>query len=409
MDIKIYKEDHTDSWEYLPDTFTLFQYLERKDLIELSKCSKSYRNQLERKVLEELSLITWRNNNWKIYYELTKSWKYGKVLEIVITSLGNKLKLAKKLTLDCHTSYLFKDIFAKLMPNIKSLILYGSEEFNCCLGQGLISNLKGMENLEHLNIRYIWDTITDNSTINQIFPKSLKTLKITYGCDFSNNDDKFTIYDTIDSTYINLYSLSIVSNRMLQNLACGVPNLQEVEIKDILNLDNSKLVDFLKSNPQIRRINTKHISYSDESLKILLYSNYLEHWNFLGGNWKEIKFDNLPSNYSIKYLKINSSMPSLLALQLIKACKGLKTLDLTYYHSLNNLDWSKFEQNINILKISCTSLDFNNIKEIDNSMIFNIVYVYARASIKMYDINKLKNYKFTPSISNSFTLKLINK
>lgn len=409
MDINKYSNDNSDSWEYLPDTNTLLKYLERKDLIELSKCCRSYRNQLERPVLEELSLITWRNNNWKNYYELTKSWEYEKAVEILLTSLGSKLKLTKKLILDCHISHLFKDIFVKLMPNIKTLILYGSEEFNCCLGQGLIANLKGMKRLEHVNIRYIWDTASNVNIIDQIFPKSLKTLKITYGCDFSYNEDKFTIYDTIDSSYINLYSLSIVSNRMLQNLSSKMPNLQEIEIKDISNLDSTKLVNFLKSNPQLRKITTKHINYSIEILKTLLFSSHLEYWDFLGGNWKELEFKNILSNYSIKYLKINSSMHASLALQLINACKGLETLDLTYYHSLNTLDWLKFGRNINILKISCTSLDFYNITEIDNSKLFNQVIIYARTSIKNYNINKLNNYKFTSSISNYFTLKLINK
>ncbi|KXN67111.1 hypothetical protein CONCODRAFT_10880, partial [Conidiobolus coronatus NRRL 28638] len=63
MDINQVDKDKAVSWRYLPDTATLLQYLNRIDLIELSKCCKRYRSQLETQVLEKLDIYNWCENN----------------------------------------------------------------------------------------------------------------------------------------------------------------------------------------------------------------------------------------------------------------------------------------------------------------------------------------------------------
>jgi hypothetical protein len=64
------KDNRGYRWEYLPDTNTLLKYLNRKDLMELSKCCKRYRKQLEHRVLEKSALETSIRNKRELYYEL---------------------------------------------------------------------------------------------------------------------------------------------------------------------------------------------------------------------------------------------------------------------------------------------------------------------------------------------------
>ncbi|KXN67110.1 hypothetical protein CONCODRAFT_10879, partial [Conidiobolus coronatus NRRL 28638] len=292
----LHKENQTASWEYIPDTDTLLRYLDRESLVELSKCCKRYRNQLEHRVLEKLHLDTWCINNSKIYAYLTESCKLEKVLEFLKIDLGSKLKFVKIFKLDCEVDCCFAEKFINLLPNVKTLELFGVDEYDCCLGKGLATILKSMDHLEHVKLYSIDDTICNYTNNKRIFPISLKSLDIYREFYFKDDDDKTLIYESIDASYINLYYLTIASNRMLKNLTCGMPNLQEIDIQDIEGLDMSILVEFLIANPQIRKLNTSFENYSEEVLKAILSSKCLEYWYISDGNWEEIEINNLPSN-----------------------------------------------------------------------------------------------------------------
>ncbi|KXN67107.1 hypothetical protein CONCODRAFT_10876 [Conidiobolus coronatus NRRL 28638] len=138
---------------------------------------------------------------------------------------------------------------------------------------------------------------------------------------------------------------------MLKNLACGMPNLQEVKIDQIEYLDASKLVAFLKANPQIRKLKTVGLEYfNEEVFKTILSSKCIVDWNIINYSDEEIEASNLPSNYSIKYLEINYDVPAPLTLKIINSCKNLKTLNLKKYMNKEHLHWSKIERRVNILK-----------------------------------------------------------
>ncbi|KXN65709.1 hypothetical protein CONCODRAFT_12625, partial [Conidiobolus coronatus NRRL 28638] len=81
MDTKQIKENQAITWEYIAGPDTLLEYLGRKELIELSKCCKRYRNQLMSRVFENLSLETWERNNKEFYYELKKSRRFEGALD----------------------------------------------------------------------------------------------------------------------------------------------------------------------------------------------------------------------------------------------------------------------------------------------------------------------------------------
>jgi hypothetical protein len=421
MDNKQPKNDKDDSWKYLPDTDTLLEYLDKKDLIELSKCRKSYRNKLEQQVLENLNLDTWKSNNEDIYEELTKSCELENVLEFLKNDLGSKLIFVKKFALNCSINDSFEKIFVRLLPNIKSLFFYGCEhctcsccDLDCILGEYLKNSLKNMKYLEHVYYDAIDGYLDKYSPQIQIFPKSIKSIKIGYTNKGFYSDEDIFIYDTIDTSYVNLYSLTIITNRMLQSLSSGMPNLKEVEIKFIDNLDISKLATFLKANPQLKKLNIQYFAYSEEAFKTVLSYQYLERLGINNRSCQEIEAKSLPPNYSIKYLQINCSTPTSLNLKLINACKNLKTLELDIAKDFNCLDWSKLKQRINKLKLIYTGYTISDIiKEIDTSIPFDNIVIelssYTREDISKIIDFKLNNYKLINSTSESCTLKLINK
>ncbi|KXN67112.1 hypothetical protein CONCODRAFT_19836 [Conidiobolus coronatus NRRL 28638] len=230
-----------------------------------------------------------------------------------------------------------------------------------------------------------------------------------------------TIYDTIDSSYINIYSITIVSNRMLQNLACGMPNLQEVEIEVINGLKESKLVAFLKANPQIKKLDTNIIDFTRKIFKTILSLKFLQRWYIRNWSCDVMKINDLPCNYSIKYLKFSGRTPNPLALQIINSCNTLKTLDLRSVHNvmlvndLWYLEWCKLERNIDILKLNSSRRAYDEIKNIDESKLFNRVYFHYSGKspieklLDEYFSDKLINYKVVSYIPQSLIRKLISK
>jgi hypothetical protein len=410
MDLQ-FNENQDYSWEYFTNMTTLAQYLDRTNLINLSKCCKRYRRQLEPIVLENLDLTTWKNNNRTTYNELRNSGKYKKIAGILKTDLGKKLKFAKKVTLDCTINYSFSKKFLKLVPNIKSLRFVENCTDYCNHGIEIAIVIKGLKHLEHVDFQFILVSLSTSYSRKLIFPLSLKSLKTIQHSYFDGSVDRLMIHDTIGCIYTNLYSTSIVSNRMLQNLSYGMPNLLEVKIKDIDNLDKSKLVKFLKANPQLRKLENSFESYNADIFKSILSSKYLEHLYVYYGDFEGIQPNNLPSNYSIRFLKISCNISAPLVIQFINACKILETLDFEHYYSLCDLYWSNFDRNINILKTSCYTFTIYSIGEIDALKLFNQIHIeqYGPVDqfIKNYNIDKLKNYKLVYSNSKYCNLKLI--
>jgi hypothetical protein len=404
------------SWESLPSISGILQYLGRSELIQLSKCCKKYRNKFEREVLKELSLDLWKDNNKEIYNELRNSNKIEKVLEILKTDLGTKLKFVNKFILNCEVSCSFAEIFIKLLPNIETLNLNEAGNQICCLGSGLAAILNGMEKLEHVNIcDIVDDTIDYYSTNKKVFPKSIKSLEIEFSPLFYRHryNRELFIYDTIDISYINLQSFTITSNRVLQNLSTGLPSLKKIEIIDRFNLDKSNIVAFIKANQQLKILITEFLYYSEEMIKTLLSSKCLNYWSSTDYGYYETEVTNLPNNYSIKYLEFHGEeLPATLIFQIINACNSLETLDICY-DCFNELDLLKFERKINILKLSYGVPTLKAISEIDASRLFNRIdlgHIYSiEKFVGKYRIDKLKNYKFIPLISGSCILELINK
>jgi hypothetical protein len=236
MNIKQSGKDKAASWEFLPEFDILLSYLDRKYWVELSKCYKRYRNQLERQVFEKLELGYWYYNIWRIYEILPETCKSKKISKLLESDLGCKLKLVKSVSLCSDMSQEFAAIFVKLLPNVKSLILYENCDNGCNWEQGIIATLSCMKHLEYVELGYIYEPREDYSIRKQIFPKSLKSLNIYFSKYIDYDNESIGIYDTIDFSYLNLYSLTIVSDRILQNLSFGMPNLREVAIPFYVNI-----------------------------------------------------------------------------------------------------------------------------------------------------------------------------
>jgi hypothetical protein len=401
MNIKQTNEDQSGNWGYLPDTNTLFKYLGKKDIMELSKCSKLNRKQHEREVLKKLDQNNWDYNYRKIYYKSRESstLKVEKMLSLLEADLGCKLRFVKKFIFYYEISNIFAKEFIRLLPNIK--------ELNFCICRidsklmlGLKVILNGLTCLESVKFSSDWLIISDNVTKSLIFPKYLKRLEINSCLIYKNNYNILGLFDTIDNSYLKLYSLTIVSNRMLQNLSLGMPNLKEVEIYDYDCLDQSKIAEFLKSYPQLKKISTYAVDYNEEIVKAVLSSKCLERWSTYHGNWEGIEFNNLPSNNSIKYLEIFSDIPTSLIYKIINSCKSLQILYINY-NTFIELDLLKIEERINLLKIGNCVRRIEYIIELGSSKLFNRVHINFYSTVEdlveKYSIDKLKNYKLIPS------------
>jgi hypothetical protein len=419
MNLKQPSEGQGVSWDYLPDTRTLLQYLNKRDLVEMSKCCKCYRDQLENRVFEWISLSTWKYKNWDLSRELEVGCITKIILKSLETDLGSKLKLVKKFELDFKVDCDFADIFVKLFPNVKALIWCDYSEWDNNQANTLTAILNSMNHLEYIKLCYSHGHPEDYTTKKRVFPKSLKSLNIHFYEDYypyffrdSGYYDYKCIYDTLDTSYSNLHYLHIISNRMLHSLSCGIPNLQEVKIQGIDKLDEPKLITFLKANPQLRKLETININITVEILKTIVSSKFLEYWYTCDYMWKLTKFNNLPTNYSIRQLKIATFMPSPLNFELINSFKSLIMLELTHYYKFREFDWSKLNTRINKLKLPDNYFASNIIKQIDSSRLFDQIHFYEGTAVKKFDkyiISKLRNYKFTPLTFGHGTLKLINK
>jgi hypothetical protein len=413
MDSKQFNKDKVTSWEYIPDTDTLLKYLDRIDFKELSKCCKRYRKQFEPKVLESLSISHLSFDKWDIPKELTWA-SYEKILECIETDLGIKLKFVKKFTFDCNINCPFGEKLVELLPNIKSLRLIETCQGECRWERSVITILKGMKHLEHAELEDFWESLSHCYTNEQIFPKSLKSLKVYSIWANTFHDNNVMIYDTIDSRFTNLHSISIACNKVLQNLACGMPNLKEVEILEMDHMDQSKFVEFLKANPQLEKLNTNLKHYSEEILKTILSFKHLKQWINSSSKPDEAEVNSLISNYSIKYLKFKGcKISTSLVQKIISACKSLETLEFVNYPYFNGLDWLKLEQRVNFLKITDYPFPHTTIKGIDSSRLFNQIHIKLHYSledfINKYNNDKLNNYSFIPPIIKHGTAKLINK
>lgn len=409
MEINKHGNSKASLWEYLPDTATLPKYLNSTDLIELSMCCKDYRNQLEPSVLENLGTSTWVCNNEEDYEALKNNSCYHKILKLLKSDIGNKLKFVKGFTIYGEINYRFAKKLVKLLSNIKSLKFYLIDYRNC--EYSILTILKGMKQLEHLSI-YIFSYRDRNYTyINKkhVFSKSLKSLRvITDYCD----DEYLPIYETIDSSYVNLRFLTIGSNKMLENLSYEMPNLKEVELLYSRDLDSIKVAEFLKANPQVTKIFTEFDQPSKAAFKTILSSKSIEHWFVSREYSDEIEINNLPLNYSINHLSIGGYIFANLALKIINACKNLETLNLEDYRNVEEFCWSKLDHKINRLEVSYDTFTPKDFKDFDTLKLFNQIQfnpIFCDDDFtNELDGYKFNNYGLIPTISEVCTLKLID-
>jgi hypothetical protein len=269
-----------------------------------------------------------------------------------------------------------------------------------------------MKNLEIVKLNYVWGPIKDFNIKRKTFPKSIKSLEVCDKPGYQSDSGDFTIYDSIDSYFTNLYSLSIVTNRMLQNLSSGMPNLREVEIKECYYMKGSDIAAFLKANPQIEKLVTNFRYYNAEILQTILSFKYLNYWSICYARWEGFEVYNLPSNYSVKHLKFDRFTPAPFIYQFTNACKILETLELEHCLKPDYLNWSKFERRIPILKLSYKNFHRKYFKPINDSRKFNAIYTekhdYVKDFIRKCNTDVLNNYKYIPSNSRFYVFKLIN-
>jgi hypothetical protein len=393
------------SWEYLPDKYTLLQYLTRNDIIKLGKCCKRYREQFERQIYNSLSLTSWLYSNKKIKEEMMHSGVYDKLLRILEEDMGNKLKLVEK--------FIFINIFRldlaskilNLLPNVNFIEF--SHSYTNRFEDESISFIYDRQNLEH--IKFIEYHKNHNTLLNNgvVLPKSLKSLRVQF--------HPLSIYalphfNSIDSSYTNLRVLDIPTSEMLENLTSTMPNLKEVGMLQLWGVYQSSVLNFIKINPQLEKLRLYRVTF-EKLVQTVLSLKHLTHLAIFKESYDIDDNIEYPANYSIKKLSFDSEYFGAKAIKIINSCKNLEILDTHKWNTyeFRHTKWSELKQNIKTLYFSYDSVDFTNngtyssiFKTLDELQLFDQVIMSLKRFSKEVDdfcFYKLKNYKVVLSIN----------
>ncbi|KXN69917.1 hypothetical protein CONCODRAFT_7616 [Conidiobolus coronatus NRRL 28638] len=369
------------NWEYLPNTFKLCQYLNIRDLKELSITCKRYRNQFESKILEKLRLDRWALffADRKRFIKLNGEKALDHLTNLLKVDLESKYHLVKEITF-CnafHSQYAKK--IANLFPHVVKLKF--STDFKDEYYFGLLAILNGMKNLKHLEF-FIYEYSTSCFNISdQPFSKSLKSLVVEVE---EVHSKCLSIFDTIDSSYTSLITLSITSNKMLSNLSTNMQNLKDIRICSNSELDEDLLLKFVKLNPQLTRLDARFIKYSKEIFTTILSLKHLScfYIDFCLYEGHEISKD-FPLNYSIKKLKFDRDTHQSIISLLIKNCKNLDSIEFYNYdfEKKHISIWDGLNRRINTLKFNYCYFD----KYAIYIQKLGALNLFSRATIISYD------------------------
>lgn len=388
-------EPYAVAWQFLPEASTLCQYLNRIELIELSKSSKRYRKQIEKHIFKHLSLTSWLLNNEETCKELRQNRNYNKLLDIVKGELGNNLKLVRQFT--------FKEIFSleaareivNLLPNLNKINFSPgydeSEKFD------LLELIDRVKNLEHVEFSATGNEDSIASYDYAIFPKSLKSVKVHVPAFFWG---EVSIFNNIDSSYTNLTTIDILSNKMLKSLS-SIPNLKEVRILQVGDLDNSSLIEFFKKNPQIISLGMEYRPEDDTLLQSIISSKSLRFFGIDGAYYYSPQHDSYPHNNSIKYLVLGSGIDRNIAIQIINSCKSLEYVEFNCwnFYAIKNINWKKLTQRVNYLGFVFCELEPSHLKTLDALKFFDqakIKQCYGSQEVKDFNFGELENYSKLP-------------
>jgi hypothetical protein len=407
------------NWKILPDTATLCQYLSRNDLIELSETCKRIRKQFKSEILKKLNLNIFANK-YSVRERIYSS-NFEKVLNTLLDfleeDLENKLHLVNEIAI--HWS--FDDQYAKriinLFPNIVKFKFSGWFTYLC--KQGLIAILNNMKYLEHVELSFRGNENPSFSSEDITFSKFLKSIK-TYNLEVTPEFQ--SILDNIDSDYTRLTSLSITSSKLLENLSIQMHSLKEAIILNNPGFDNLLIIEFLKKNPQLAKLEIFFNEYTNKLINTILSSKYLKYLAIQECIDLEIEsFDNYHINNSIEKLELGPGGISGLASLLINSCKNIKIIELREYVIVEDIlyRWKDLNQGIYTLKFeycsfykpaSCiqaldslknfnraTFIECNSIEDFsDNSEYSNQIFI----SENMF--SNLSNYELIPDTNTHF-------
>jgi hypothetical protein len=413
MDLN-YSRSNVVNWGYLPDIATLTQYLNICDLRELSKTCKRHRNHLERKALEKLNLDRWKLDftDRENFIDLSTEKQLDFLLELLESDLKRKYHLVKEITF----KYTFHDQYAKkiarLFPHISKLRF--STNFYSGSELGLLTVLTGMKHLEYIEFLIdSYNPLKFNNT-DKVFPGSLKSLIIDVD---DVNSDFLSIFNTIDSSYSNLTTLSVISNKALENLPINMPNLKDVRLCNNRNLDSKLILEFIKKNPQLDRLEARFITYSTELFDAILSSKYLSYFYIDYCLYEEFEISKrFTVNYSIKKLKFDRDTHHSIISLLIRNCQSLKYVEFCNYdfEEKHISIWNGINRTINTLKFSYCYFDrcVTYIQMLSDLNFFNratfLSYYSAENTVEELNLDNIDNYKLitnTSEVSSSCIIK----
>ncbi|KXN66910.1 hypothetical protein CONCODRAFT_80355 [Conidiobolus coronatus NRRL 28638] len=286
----------------------------------------------------------------------------------------------------------------KLFGNINRVSLFeGCSEFAL---KSLIPILSDLRNLKHIKLHLKFNTIKhhDMGLYYELFSK-LKTIDIIGPWSYKS---RFVPFSVINSDFTNLTNLTIISNKILNNLSTHMPNLIQVKFLayPVFEFDKAKLKSFFNINPQLRRLIVSDEILNDEILKTIYSLKNLKYLEISRARDAQIP-QNLKGiiNESIQHIKIcKYFQPGDLEL-FLNSCTNLKIVEIDNIQHFSDFEINLTSNNskdrlINLLILKRSTWEFKS--TLPNS----ILKYFSRLKLMRWENASKFNRKTLRSLNN---------
>ncbi|KXN65140.1 hypothetical protein CONCODRAFT_13376 [Conidiobolus coronatus NRRL 28638] len=369
------------AWVYLPDINTLSLYLEHNDLIQLSSICKNYRFQLKPLALRKLIVDDIRYILPDFDFGLPENHHVFKIMiNQLKTDLHGSYSFVKEVVFEEGFSNEFAKEFFKLFPKISKISI-----FRICGEYSLKNIIKILYNHSYLRHAALECYSTnykprDADLIWRFFHK-LKTIRLEVASEVVDNELPLGV---IDSSFSNLQSLSVVNNRMLNNISNGLSSLVHAELNPEYDFENEILIKFIYNSHKLKKLSISTKQMNQSVINSILRSKGIKHLSIQPcSGFSSIELNNLYKNKSIKRLTIESSNYEFNPIKILEACQSIETLELVDFS--DSLFW---HTNWNSYTGKLSSIIFNSL--VRSSMLSFIPIITNVNEIKF-----IKGYNFS--------------
>jgi hypothetical protein len=379
-------------WSTLPVLIDVSVYLNKSDAIELSQTCKYFRSKLSSKVFYKLTLFNQVYRNYRQANNVKLSGRKLKhlICTQMISDIGNKSKLVKKVVLTSRINPKLANLFFKNFNHCKSVIIDCKYDFKLSTVYNILKHLNYLE-VFFMEALYEY---SPNSTLppqNFKFPRTLKSIAV-YPYILENNyipainDIDFCDYpNLIDWNITGKYDADRFSHQQQ-------PNIIHLYLCDVPIIDFSKFNSILTNNPQLKTLVYELEAWSAEKLNTILTLPSLEKLLIINYSFYAFNLVNfsLLSNSSIKMVIVECITPSIVIEELLTKLKSLEDVIFIKWnlHELMAVNWDRFRGKLNSITFGYSFYTENDLGDLVDCLkpATKIVFDYNLKCVINYDL-----------------------